>query len=355
MEKNLVVIVYDSILNSVFQGQIVVPLVNKLCNGRYKNGYIISFENETIDQRELTRITCMHPQLNIIVVRRGKFIAPWLLGLQTHKLYKILKKIPGPYDISARGALAGLLVLKIIKKFPQSTLTVQARGLLAEEYRHEHKHCRGITALLHQWRAKQYATIERLVYGLYSKTFNYTIEAVSAALEEYLIQTFGTNPACVVRAIDDIPFIAQPEKIKLWRAATREKLQLDSTKTVYCFSGAVKTWQDPLLVINYFTNLLKKNTNVFLLILTPQEEQFKKLLQQHLPESTYFVTAVAHEHVYEYMAAADVGLIFREPGIISWISRPVKAMEYEAIGLLVVHNNTVDWLLQRYGTNRSLQ
>jgi hypothetical protein len=48
--------------------------------------------------------------------------------------------------------------------------------------------------------------------------------------------------------------------------------------------------------------------------------------------------------IYHYLAAADIGIIFRKPHIINWISRPTKILEYQAVGLKIIHNNTVAML-----------
>jgi hypothetical protein len=56
------------------------------------------------------------------------------------------------------------------------------------------------------------------------------------------------------------------------------------------------------------------------------------------------VRNVPHGMIYRYLAACDIGLIFREPHLINWTSRPTKVLEYQAAGLEIVHNNTIDFL-----------
>ncbi len=77
------------------------------------------------------------------------------------------------------------------------------------------------------------------------------------------------------------------------------------------------------------------------------------LLAKRVPENSYKIMSVVHEKVFEYLCAADIGIIFRESSVINWVSRPVKAMEYEAAGLSIAHNNTVAWIVARYGINRA--
>lgn len=353
MNKNVVFVIYDSIANSVFEGQVLEPLLKKLNSGLSSHAYIVSFEKKLIKQELIDQISQAHPKLSVIIVRCWPFIVQWFLGYQARRLKKIIARIQ-PDEIIARGALSGLLVIKSFHEKLQSPITIQARGLLAEEYRSEHKKASWPMSLVYSLRAWQYESIERIVYGEMQKKGFYTIETVSAALEEYMMRTFGANPACFTRAQCDIPARVASEKIQQWRACTRAQLGIADQAMVYCFSGAVKSWQDPSLVINYFDEIYKTNSTSFLLILTPDKDRFALALKNRLSPDAYQVLSVAHNQIYEYMAVADIGLVFREAGVVSWVSRPVKAMEYEAVGLTVIHNNTVDWLIQRYGTNREI-
>jgi len=84
-------------------------------------------------------------------------------------------------------------------------------------------------------------------------------------------------------------------------------------------------------------------------VLTPDVGQFKHIIQSRLQPCDYRILHVPNAAVYRYLSAADFGIVLRDAGVVSWIARPVKAMEYEAVGLSIVHNNTVSWLINRYG------
>jgi hypothetical protein len=351
MDKILIVVVHDGVCNSVFAGQVLDPLCKKLDSGLFSRIHVVSFERQAVSEQVLYKIAHIHPQLSITIIRRLFFINTWSLWFQIKYLKRLCAQYE-QYELLARGAISGFIALKALNKTRCKHLTIQARGLLAEEYRHEHQHSRGIAALFHRWRAYLYESVERIAYAS-KKTFPfYTIEAVSSALEEYLVHQFGTHPAHCTLAQGDIPQHIMPARIQEWRARIRHDLDIPDGATVYCFSGAAKLWQCPSLVINFFTDLYRTNKNSFLLVLTPDVEEFKAFMKT-LPAQAYCVKSVSHDQIYCYLAAADVGLAFREPGIVSWVSRPVKAMEYEAVGLPIIHNNTVDWLIQRYGANRS--
>lgn len=354
MTKNLVVVIYDSILNSVFRGQVLEPIINKLKTGLYTRVCIISFEQNFINQDTCKQISSLHPNLSLIIVKRWVFIHPWCLFFQIRTLKRLLTTLDS-YDIIARGALSGFLALKALDTKRCTNLIIQARGLLAQEYRYEHRNSSQFLRPIYNFRAWCYECVERETYANKPRNFAYTIEVVSAALEKYIITFFGADRTHITLAHEDIPAKIAPDQIKKWRAKIRVQLGIGQQARVYCFSGAIKSWQNPLPVINYFLDCYQKDPTCFLLVLTPSVDFFSCALKQHLPAHTYMIFSVSYEHMYEYLAAADVGLILREPGIISWIARPVKAMEYEAAGLTIVHNNTVDWLVQRYGVSREFQ
>lgn len=351
MMRNLIFVVYDGILNSVFESQVLAPVIKMLDNGTYGRAYIISFETKTVDQNLLTHFETQHKNLSFIIIKRWKFISPFFLCNQIRKLRNFLKTLEN-YEIIARGALAGFIATKAINTRNCFHITIQARGLLEQEYRYKHCTCSPLLMPLYIWRARQYKKIEQFVYKKIPLKIPYVIESVSAALEEYLVHEFNLSTANIIQAQSDIPPIIPAEQISSWRNEIRADLGINKNMRVYCFSGASKSWQQPEMVISYFSKLYEQNKYNFLLVLTPDKIAFEKLLQKQVPTNMYRVISILHKHMYKYLAAADVGLVFREPGIVSWVARPVKAMEYEAVGLPIVHNNTVDWLLQRYGTNR---
>ena len=73
-----------------------------------------------------------------------------------------------------------------------------------------------------------------------------------------------------------------------------------------------------------------------------------KTLFYYINKQNYIIKTVAYSEIYKYLSAADYGIIFREINVLNWISRPTKALEYEAVGLKIIHNNTVKWLVDKY-------
>ena len=96
--------------------------------------------------------------------------------------------------------------------------------------------------------------------------------------------------------------------------------------------------------VAYFVEQYGSLPNSFLLILSPDIAQFTATLAQStLTQSQYRVINVPTQELISYLAAADVGFLFRHPDIINWVSRPTKVLEYSAAGLRIVHNGTVGY------------
>lgn len=348
--RNLVFIVYDSILNSVFDGQVLRPLLNRLQNKECDNIYLISFEKKLIFEKKLCDLNNLHKNLHVIILTRRSFFISWLLFPEIRKLKKILSSIDF-YEIIARGPLAGFIAQRALNNKRCSHLTVQARGLLAEEYKYEHRCSRGFRKYLHLWRMRQYLGIERAVYNKIQKFDRSVIEIVSKAMGDFLIENYDADGKCFTYAEKDIPFKIAPACVAQWRSNMRKHLKIPDDAKVFCFSGAIKAWQCPDLVISYFSGIYKKNNKAFLLILTFDIDQFRDKLQKVLPPDSYLVLCVAHEKIYEFLAVADFGIVFREKNVVSWVSRPVKAMEYQAVDLKIIHNSAVEWLISLWPNN----
>jgi len=343
MKHVQIFVIHDGIRNSVFQGQVLQPLLKKVAVNPALHITIVSFEKNIPTQQELDQLIPHKKQISIIFFKKFPFLGRITLLPAVRQLKKILKQFSS-YTITARGPLAGWICMKALKKKCCKTFVVQARGLLAQEYQYVHTHTKNVVKKWwHRLRARQFETVEKKVYS--NKNINF--EVVSHDLANYLFKIFGANSEKVTVAAD-LPKKFEPSIIAQWKTEIRKKLNIPEIAHVYCFNGAIKPWQCPQQVISFFSEQLKKNNNVFLLILTQNKKEFQELLSaQKLPEKKYLVMTVAHKDIYQYLAACDTGLLFREAHIINWISRPTKALEYHAVGLDIIHNSTVGWLTKK--------
>ena len=82
-----------------------------------------------------------------------------------------------------------------------------------------------------------------------------------------------------------------------------------------------------------------------MLVLSEDEAIFRNALRKtNLPATSHKIIQVPHEKLYQHLAAADSGLLFRKKDNVNWIARPTKMLEYQSIGLTIIHNDTIEWL-----------
>jgi len=341
MKHPLVFVLYDSITNSIFDSQIAEPLIRQQTDPQITIT-VISFEKKT-ESKRLKTITHQYPTITFIFLKNRIFLHKTLLNPLVQKLHQILKQLPS-YKLIARGPIAGYLCTQAVEKTACLEFIIQARAILAEEYRFTHAHSNTIfTKAVHYFRAYFYEQLERSVYR---KQFSYsvptTIESVSPTLKEYLITNYYADANMIMIAQSDIPAPFSLEVITKWRKNTRKELNLSENRFVYCYNGSLKPWQCPEETLSFFKQELSKNRNAFLLILTHNKEEFEALIKKRLDEpTTYKVLAVPHKEIYRYLAACDAGVILREKNSINWTSRPTKILEYQAVNLPIIHNNTI--------------
>jgi hypothetical protein len=226
--------------------------------------------------------------------------------------------------------------------------------LLAEEYKYARRTIVGLLGrIITVFRSYQLRAVEAHVYGGTDK-HRVTIQAVSPALKDYLIAMFKTHPSRITIAEHDIPHPLAPDHTQQYKIAVRAQLNIALDTHVYCYNGSAKPWQCPELVVRFFKKELDTQNDIFLLILTEDALLFQQLLAHaHIDTKKYAILSVPHAEIYQYLAACNTGIIFREPHIINWVSRPTKILEYRAAHLHVVHNNTIAYAKKTQTTTKN--
>ena len=352
-KKQLLVVVYDGVKNSVFGSQVLQPLLNQLESDKKLEITLVSFERVRPETSFLIETIPAHDRLHLVLCRRLKFFGKISLRFASLQLKKLLKQIPCN-EILARGPLAGWITMNAIEKLKniKPSVTIQARGLCAEEYRfaHQTSEYNFIKSPIRRIIYKLLRNVEIDVYRNRRKKHfpvNITIESVSTALKEFLVQNFHAEPSSISISTRDLLKNFDKTHVSEWRNQTRKDLNIPGNSIVYCYSGSHKPWQCATESIVYFVEQYKQNPKSFMLVLSPDKESFIKDLQaRQVPASCYCVLKVKHNDLFRYLAAADHGLMFRKKDVINWVSRPTKALEYKAVGLSIIHNNTVSMLME---------
>ena len=338
--KYYLLVLYDSVENSVFAGQTLAPFARAIPSN--DRGLIVSFEDRK-PRQDAIQLIQNYANIDHIIAHKTPFFGSVSLRYAAYQLNRIIKS----YSITAiraRGPLAGWIVAHA-SRAQHMPITVQARGLAAEEYQYVQAQYHVLWQTIMAFRARQYASIERFVYGTYAHQSNVQISAVSNALAHYLRETFHTPAQKITIEANDIPARLQAATIDQWRTAMRETLHINQSAKVFVYNGSAHAWQCPELIITKFITEYTKNRDAFLLIITPNTKTFHDLCKKYaLPLSSYRIITVAHDQIYRYLAAADIGMIFRKSHIINWVSRPTKVLEYRAVGLPIMHNHTIAML-----------
>lgn len=345
----LIFVIYDSIYNTVFQSQVLTPLLQLRKKFPDREMWLVSFEKKIPSVAEQQRIIPVSSNINLHFIKKGFFLGKISLWANVINLRKMLTHIFFNYELIARGPLAGFICLRAFHTKKTVSLTIQARGLLAQEYLYENPLADAhiFVRCWRQLRAFTYAGVERSVYINHRiLSMPITIEAVSGSLKQHLVDQFHINPQIISIALDDILPPMQEEKKIYWRAMTRKKLAIDDEALVYCYAGSLHAWQCPDLTIAYFKQEAATKKNAFLLILTNDPQSFQERLHATaISSDRYIVLKVAYQEMAHYLAAADIGLLFRKPHPVNWVSRPTKLLEYRAAGLTIIHNGNIGYLV----------
>lgn len=307
------------------------PLTIRASQNSSEKFALISFES-----KPLALDFNLPENLTIQIIKKSFFLT---------RSIKAVKKNNYNFDsVIARGPIAGYIAIKAGLK----NITVQARGVLTEEYQLAHANDKLIKKLISNFRENYYRKIEVCVYTNRS----IKIEAVSEALRNFLCQRYKAVFDNIYIAELDIPQAIEPAKLTEWKLETRSKLNFQSNEYVICYSGSVKPWQHPKDLVPFLKNQLNEKSRSRLIILTDNILEFEiHLEKENVEKNRYVVTSCNHSEVYKYLAAANAGVIFRDKHIVNWVSRPTKALEYQAAGLEVIHNGTVDFLNQMFSND----
>jgi hypothetical protein len=348
---NLLFILYDGIENSIFDGQVLAPLLERLKKNKNLHVTIVSFEKKLFFQKILKEKfeNGQNKRLKIFVLKKLPFIGKISLWFAVLSLKRFLRKVYKknfPDEIIARGPFAGSILRKTLPKKYLSRLTIQARGLAAEEFRFVQERVSS-KRFFKFFFYHLYKSVEIDAYKKSSPLISPSIkiETVSSALKDFLVKEFGADETMTFVSYKDVPEKISGKKILRWRKLARKELCINKSAYVYCYSGSALLWQSVDEMLDFFSKKIVKNKNCFLLILSKDKEIFEKKLQKlKIAKNNYLILSVKHENIYRYLSAADAGLLFREDDIVNFVSRPTKILEYRVVGLDVIHNNTISWL-----------
>jgi glycosyltransferase involved in cell wall biosynthesis len=150
-----------------------------------------------------------------------------------------------------------------------------------------------------------------------------------------------------------VPCCVDLEKFKFRqedRIRRRAELGLDD-QFVLLYSGSIGGWYYTEQMVDFFSELLKQQTNAHFLWLTTGNQALIDQLMKNggLARSRYTVLSVSSAEVSSYLSAGDAGIAFYKPTLSRLATSPVKVSEYLACGLPVLINQGIGDLEELVG------
>jgi glycosyltransferase involved in cell wall biosynthesis len=124
------------------------------------------------------------------------------------------------------------------------------------------------------------------------------------------------------------------------RQSMRNQLGLTPEQRVLLYSGGIVGYQNFAEYVRMFSNLLKCDNSLRLLVITPQIERAQRMLQDLSPAS-WILRSAPFGDMNAYYNAADFGVLLREHNAVNDVASPTKFGEYCMTGLPVIMNDSV--------------
>lgn len=347
-------VVFDGVENSVFVSQVLDPLLYKKSSGMINHLDVVSFEANKIGAE---RVVQPYLQDGIVFTffKRLPFFGTFSLMIQALQLAWFLRGRNYEF-IQVRGALAGYITSTAIeilnffgKSFKYTSVVVQARGVAAEEARmavQMDENAGIVRRLLLPFRCAQLRKIEAMAYDSRQWLLDVQVASVSSALIDYLVGNYGiTRGHCFIDE-SDIPQHIEAGQVRMWRKEGRTLLGIPLNATVYLYSGSHKAWQCGKETMALIAEKLAEDKEAFGVIFSGDSKAFETLASELLVDrKRLIITTVSSRELIKWLAIGDFGILLRTKDPVNWVSRPTKALEYLAVGLNVIHNDTVKWLI----------
>ena len=225
--------------------------------------------------------------------------------------------------------------LKILKKFPFSKVTFyfDARAASAEE----NKYTAIKKSEFSLWKFKKIAHIYFTEYT--TLICSDKIFAVSEKLIDYFEDTYKIPRSKFVLypCLSDSSKFYMSQQIRL---DIRKNLNISNQTILLLYSGglsAVNTYHITEEMFCFFDAMINVSRNLKFLILTKDKYDLPGILKNHpgLENMLIFYNA-ENEKIFEFLNAADFGVLFRENTIMNNVASPSKFAEYILCGLPVI-------------------
>lgn len=234
-----------------------------------------------------------------------------------------------PFIVHCRGTAAAQLAGGLRHRFPNLRIVADCRGVEGPE----RAQFRGIGPHSTEAEKLEVRKLEDAQHrALAQADF---VLCVSRAMKAYLVESWGLDAS----SIEVIPCCYTG------RRATREDPDVAEIRRKYGFEGKIvfahaaseAPWQRADDVAALCGLLAARLPNAHFLFLTWKPDKVAAQFRDcGVDLACATILSVRHEDVAPHLAAADIGILFRDSSLVSRVSSPVKFAEYLAAGLPVV-------------------
>ena len=259
------------------------------------------------------KIRIAYPDSTVLPMFPG--IENWKMNVLRLKFTMLFKK---KQTVIARGVFATLMALQS-KKF--SKVCFDARGAYAAEWE---EYMKGYSQAI----AAKMKDIER--DALTKADFRI---AVSQKLVDYWNEAYNytsNNHVVIPCTLDSTLQLEYSAKAN---TEVRKSIGIIDDEILLVYSGSSAQWQSFTKLSEYISVAFNQNSKIKLLMLCKPGAE--KELSTRYP-GRVIQAWVKPDEVPLYLAAADYGLLVREPSVTNRVSSPVKFAEYMAAGLPVI-------------------
>lgn len=365
---------FEGVQNTVFYQQVFIPLANEV-QVQGKQIVVLCFEKDPIlANKYLTKLPKI-PGLAFVVWRRMPLLGHWVFNLVAERLAHYLAE-NNFKTVICQGEFAARILQQALcfywerfeldnilfpneQRIPDLSLEkiqVHVPGLAGPEALLQAQQPVSFFSKIFAWFKGWYLNdlstqVEKkvfcdksFVYGKHILPVEFLF--VSKALLNYVRKAFCLTES-FLSLLPDPTFAVDVAKKMAVRSKIREALQVAQDKNIYCYVGGLQFWQSFPDNVAVFCEKKQSDAKAFLLVLTKDVLKATEIIKKiGVKPSDYLVISVHSSMVQDYLLACDYGLLVREPNLVNWTSRPMKAMEYLQAGLLILHNYSISWVIQ---------
>lgn len=305
--------------SSVMEAQVLELLNYYLLSGSFESLLLLQGYKRESEKIALCGKLEHYPQIEI----------KWFKSYPNYSFFKLiayrnLKKIlldvgiDNKTVIHTRGEIYGSFAKRFLRKAKLPiNLLVDIRGVSIDEisiYRESNK-------LLKQ--NKVYNLLNH--YKNLKKSNDTMITVVSKHAKDYFVTKyhFDESKICVHPNIVGKQF----EFSLIKRLEIRKKLGVSKNQLIaLCSSNGAAAWQKDEMIMRKLVN-----QGIFVLNLSPKRVDIEGVYTMKVP----------FQEMPAYLSAADISVLWREDNPVNNTASPSKMSEFAAMGLYVIHNNTV--------------